>query len=74
MPLNPDVPDAEQGEPWIPGHLRLYSKNNLNNKKNKPTALYLYRSTHFNQGNQIEDPEINPHTHGHWIDKETKTI
>jgi hypothetical protein len=27
----------------------------------------LYRSTHFNQGNQIETPEINPYTHGHLI-------
>jgi hypothetical protein len=34
---------------------------------NQTTALYLYRSLHFVQGNQIEIPKINPHTHGHLI-------
>ena len=35
--------------------------------------MHLYRSTHFDQGNQKETPEINAHTHGHWIlTKKTK--
>ena len=44
-----------------------YKLSSSSSKKQKTTALYLYRSIHFNQGNQIETPEINPHTHGHWI-------
>jgi hypothetical protein len=39
------------------------------------TAWYWYSEGHVDQWKRIEDPEMNPHTHGHLIfDKGAKTI
>ena len=39
------------------------------------TAWYWYSDRQVEQGNRIEDPEMNPHTYGHLIfDKGAKTI
>ena len=39
------------------------------------TAWYCYSNRQVNQGNRIEDREMNPHTSGHLIfDKGAKTI
>jgi hypothetical protein len=39
------------------------------------TAWYLYSDRQVDQWDRIEDPEKNPHTHGHLIfDKGVKTI
>jgi hypothetical protein len=39
------------------------------------TVWYWYSDRQVDQGNRIEDTEMNPHTYGHLIfDKEAKTI
>jgi hypothetical protein len=39
------------------------------------TAWYWYSDRQVDQWNRIEDPEMNPHTCGHWIfDRGAKTI
>jgi hypothetical protein len=39
------------------------------------TTWYLYCDRQVDQWNRIEDPEMNPHTYGHFIfDKGAKTI
>jgi hypothetical protein len=39
------------------------------------TAWYWYSDRQVDKWNRIEDPEMNPHTYGHWFfDKGAKTI
>jgi hypothetical protein len=50
--------------------LKLYYRDSV-----IKTAWYCYSDIQVDQGNRIEDPEMNPHTYGHFIfDKGAKTI